>query len=147
MDRSWEEDYVVCPRWGRWWRQALAGGVDGSWPKGVQLYEHPAAGVRMLWQGRTCVPTKLTALVLAAHHEAAGHPARDRLWKEAERHFHFADPAAAKRMTRRTMAKCVRCQAAEPAHWRREGPLRPAPVPPRLMDHVALDLLKLLEEV
>jgi hypothetical protein len=30
MDRSWEADYAACPRWDLWWRQALAGGVDGS---------------------------------------------------------------------------------------------------------------------
>lgn len=66
MECSWEAHNAACPRWGSWWRQALAGGVGGTWPEGVQLDEHPAAGVRMLWQGRTCVPAKLTALVLAA---------------------------------------------------------------------------------
>ena len=119
---DWAAEYRRCPVWSEPWQQVQEAQRSGRWPRGYRV----AAG-RMLKGGLWCVPTALAGAVLRAHHAAAGHVGGQRLWKEALRHFHFADNEKAYTMAMRTQAQCSTCQACEHPHQPLRLKVTPAP--------------------
>ena len=140
LAEDWAAEYRQCPVWSEPWQQVKEAQRSGRWPRGYRI----AAG-RMLKGGLWCVPTALAGAVLRAHHAAAGHVGGQRLWKEALRHFHFADNEKAYTMAMRTQAQCSTCQACEHPHQPLRLKVTPTPIPPHVMTSVAIDLFVMPE--
>ena len=134
---SWTGDwtwwYERCPKWGEKWKRTHTGYV---WAEGIRLVD----GKRMYFDGRLCVPTGTATVVLREHHNAIGHVGGDRLLAEMERWYDFGDPSEVKKIAGEIIKRCGVCQATEHPHHSMKAPLRPTPIPPRLMDSVALDV-------
>jgi len=79
-------------------------------------------------------------LVIRAHHSQAGHPGCSRLLPQLGRWYQFADPKAAERCAQGIQKACEVCQACDPARAPYRSLLEATPVPPYLMDSVAVDL-------
>ena len=129
---DWSWWYEHCPTWGDAWGLTRAGNV---WPEGVRIVDD-----RMYQDEKLCVPSGLTAVVLREHHNAVGHVGGDRLIAELGRWYDFGDPPAVKKIAGEIIKRCGVCQATEHPHHSMKAPLRPTPIPPRLMDSVALDV-------
>ena len=87
-----------------------------------------------------CVPTSLTERVVKEHHRSVGLIGADRLRAELDRWYTFGDCPAMRRAAEEIIKRCAVCQATEHPHHSLKAPIRPTPVPPRVMDSVALDV-------
>jgi len=86
--------------------------------------------------------TRVLSCVCAfiTHHDSVGHIGANRLRAELARWYVFGNPFAVHKATDVVLRRCAICQATEHPHHSLKAPIRPTPVPPRLMDSVALDL-------
>ena len=138
---DWAEHYLKCKRWAEPWNQvAKAQKNEGAWPKGFRLCDS-----RLLKDGVWCVPTGLTGAVLSAQHIAAGHVGGDRLWREACRHYQFANADEAWGLAVKMVKLCMTCQACEHPHQPLRLKVQPTPVPASIMTSVAIDLFVMPE--
>ena len=135
-DGDWGWWYENCNEFGPPWSLTKSGNV---WPEGFQVGENG----RLFHDGKMCVPTGVTNVVLQKHHNAVGHLGGERLIAELDRWFEFGDPPAVKKVAGEIIKRCGVCQAAEHPHHSLKAPLRPTPIPPRLMDSVALDVFNM----
>ena len=99
----------------------------------------------MYHDGLLCVPLSLTVSIIRAHHAEAVQPGADRLWSQMGRWYAFADPTGAKRLTKGMQKSCEVCQACDPSRAPYKCFLEATPVPPYLMDSVAVDLFAMPE--
>jgi len=134
FERSWTEAYKGCPIWGPIF-QLVTGPEPDPWPPGIRLQDE-----KMYEDGLLCIPSSLTGLIIRAHHSQAGHPGWSRLWPELGRWYRFADTKAAERCAQGIQKACEVCQACDPARDPFRSLLEATPVPPYLMDSVAVDL-------
>lgn len=138
---NWAEHYQQCHRWTDTWRQVLAAQKNEvPWPTGYRLCDE-----RLLKDGMWCVPTALTGAVLRAQHEVSGHIGGERLWKEACRHFQFANPKEAYGLAVKMIKICEVCQACEHPHQPLKLTISPTPVPSHIMSSVSIDLFVMPE--
>ena len=129
---DWALAYDKCPRWSPEWALTQTGNV---WPLGFQVH-----GDRLYLDGQLCIPTDFTTPVVLDLHTATGHFGGDCLIGEVDRRYDFGDGLAMKRAVEEVIKRCGVCQATEHPHHSMKTPLRPTPIPPRLMDSVALDV-------
>ena len=83
--------------------------------------------------------------MIRIHHSQAGHPGGDRLWPQFGRFYIFPDDAVAKRFTDKVMSQCEVCQVSEPTRGPYKCHMEPTPIPPFIMDSVAVDLFAMPE--
>ena len=130
---------MACPVWASVYTQVTSTSVD-DWPKGIRILQGKIYDDRLL-----CVPTDLMGPIVRAHHADAGHPGASRLWHQLGRWYRFADAKAAERCTQGIQRACEVCQACDPARAPYRCLLEATPVPPYLMDSVAIDLFAMPE--
>lgn len=135
---SW--DYSGCPKFSSPWNAIQQAQTEGAWPQGYRV-----ANGRLLHNGLWCIPTGREGQVLRAHHEAIGHQSAERLWKEASRHYTFADEDAARAAAKRIPQQCETCQACEHPHQPLRLRITSTPVPPHPMSAVSIDLFVMPE--
>ena len=78
-------------KWGETFKKILD--ASGDWPKGIQL-----KGDRMYKDGQLCIPTTLQDPWIRGHHEFLGHVGPERLWKDIEGKYQFADKERTKKL-------------------------------------------------
>ena len=113
---------------------------DDEWPEGVR-YDHG----RLYRHGLLCVPTSSVEQVIRLYHSEAGHPGGTRLWPQLGRRYTFPDPTKAKKFTESVQASCEVCKVSEPTRGPFKCHIEPTPIPPHLMDSVAIDLFAMPE--
>jgi len=132
---DWGKEYERCPFWGESWRK-IHGSAD-DWPPGFQFLEN-----RLIFEGKICIPLSLQNAHIRAQHEFMLHPGPERLWKCLVRQFMFASWAKAREYCENVMQQCASCQACQrPRNLK--GPIVHVPVPPGVMQSVAMDVFKL----
>jgi hypothetical protein len=139
LDRDWSKEYFACPTWGPIYTIVTGSSVE-EWPRGIRILRG-----KMYDNGLLCVPMDLIGPVVRAHHGDAGHPGASRLWHQFGRWYHFADPKTAEHITQGIQRACEVCQACDPARAPYRCYLEATPVPPYLMDSVAVDLFMMPE--
>ena len=139
LDRDWSMEYTTCPTWGSIYNLVTSPTVE-EWPRGIRIRDG-----KMYDDNLLCVPTDLMGPVIRAHHGYAGHPGASRLWHQLGRWYRFAHPRAAERCTQGIQRACEVCQACDPARAPYRCLLEATPVPPYLMDSVAVDLFAMPE--
>ena len=85
----------------------------------------------------------MTRDVVRAHHWAVGHIGGSRLMEQMSRFYVWASDEIARRYAKEMQKKCVLCQAMEHAHHALDLRQNPTPVPPVLMDSVAVDVFNM----
>ena len=111
---------------------------DGfSWPQGVQVHDG-----RMYLHGKLAIPTELQKSLVREHHSFGGHVGFERLWKHMDGRYVWAYEGPAKAFAKAVQKECTICQACDPP-VSLKCKIRPTPVPPHVMSHVALDLFKM----
>ena len=133
FDESWDQWYEKCPKFKDAWQKVHDPEVE--WPEGYQLLEE-----KLYWGTKLCVPRGLTRNVVRAHHWAAGHIGSWRLMSQMARFYNWASEARARGYSRQIQQKCCLCQAIEHPHTLLKLRQDPIPVPPYLMDSVAVDV-------
>ena len=134
-DLDWGEVYSKCPICGEVWDATKA----GEWPSGVKVMEE-----RMCGGEKLLVPVIFQKAVVKSHHEFLGHVGHKRLWSHMGHRFEWAEVETAKIFCRTVTKECDSCQASQQPLTLR-AKLRPYPIPPQVMAHVAIDLFKLPE--
>ena len=138
MDEDWTDEYEACPVWGPMLGQVTTD--DGEWPEGVR-FDHG----RFYRHGLLCVPTGRVEQVIRLHHSHAGHPGGSRLWPQMGRWYEWPDEGKTKRFTEKVQASCEVCQVSEATRGPYKCHIEPTPIPPYLMDSVAVDLFAMPE--
>ena len=133
FEEDWDKAYACCSRWGKSWKIAK-GYISDCWPEGIQLHEG-----KMFYKGYLCVPSELTGRVVRAYHSALGHIGHRRLWQEMSRRLVWGMEFLARKLTNFTRC-CEICQACEHPHVSGRTPVVHTPVPPNVMESVAIDV-------
>ena len=128
---DWGREYSRCPKWKDIWDQVHTD-LD-NWPKGFQFWEN-----RLICQGRICILKTLQNAHIHAYHDFLGHPGPEKLWKRLVLMFDFADEGSAKAFSDVVMQQCETCQACQ-RPLRKKDALVYTPIPPHVMDSVALE--------
>ena len=81
--------------------------------------------------------------VVRAHYWATGHIGGKRLILEMARLYQWASEQRAHRYAKEIQKLCPQCQAMEYPHHALDLKLHPTPVPPVLMDSVAVDIFNM----
>ena len=134
---NWCGEYQKCTRWVKEWDN-VHDDVE-NWPKGFQLVDN-----RLYFEGKLCVPKYLQAAHVRAYHDFYLHPGPERLWKKLCVLFEFADREEAKAFTDVMMSQCESCQACQRSQ-RLKGPIVHTPIPPGVMESVAIDVFRMPE--
>ena len=129
---NWETEYGKCPTFGLPWK--LTHGTAEGWPLGYSLHRS-----RLFWEGKTCIPWTLQNATVRQFHEFMLHVGPQRLWDKLSLIYHFAVPEKAKEFTWEVGNQCETCQACQRPSAK-EGPLAFTPIPPRIMESVAIDV-------
>jgi hypothetical protein len=139
MERNWVEKYRSCPTYGPTLQEmedAETTGQPGTWPQGFQRVEG-----KIYCGGLLCIPSALTGEVLRAQHTEAGHPTIEGMWFHMGRMFKFANDDDANRLSGWIHRTCETCQVTDPNRAPFKCPVEFTPVPPYLMNSVAVDLV------
>ena len=134
---DWRGEYQRCTRWQVEWDN-VHDDVE-NWPKGFQLVDG-----RLFFQGKLCFPRYLQAAHVRAYHDFYLHPGPERLWKKLTLLFEFADREETKKFTDTVMSQCESCQACQRPQ-RLKGPIVYTPIPPGIMESVAIDVFRMPE--
>ena len=136
---DWENAYKICPKWQQPWEDIKAANVDQkkSWPCGFQVN----AG-KLLFEQKLAVPSSFQQEVIKQHHIFLGHPGFERLWGHMSRKFVWANDSVAKTFTKSVSQQCETCQACQPPLTLKTR-IKPTPIPPHIMTHVAIDLFRM----
>ena len=134
---DWRGEYQRCTRWQVEWDN-VHDDVE-NWPKGFQLVDG-----RLFFEGKLCVPRYLQAAHVRAYHDFYLHPGPERLWKKLTLLFEFADREETKKFTDTVMSQCESCQACQRPQ-RLKGPIVYTPIPPGIMESVAIDVFRMPE--
>ena len=138
-DMDWGKAYKSCPKWKQAWEDIEAAKVDKtkSWPSGFQLN----AGKLLLHQ-KIAVPTSLQQSLVWQYHNFLGHVGFERLWGHMERRLTWADESNARKLAKLVSQQCETCQACQPPLTLKTR-IKPTPIPPHVMSHVAIDLFRM----
>ena len=137
-DLNWDRAYKECSRWAGEYLATLD--PQGGWPNGFQKVKD-----KLYWQSKLCVPLWLQGKIIADHHAFLGHVGFERQWADMGRKYHWANEGVAMGKASGMMKNCVTCQACRgPTSLR--GPQFYNPVPPHIMDSVALDMFSMPKE-
>ena len=132
---DWGREYMNCPRWGEVFKATLE--PQGTWPGKVKLFKD-----KMYLEERLCVPSSLTKSLIRDHHSFLGHVGFERLWKSLVTRFQWPDLADAKKFAKTVLGQCEVCQACQrPTNLK--GWMDSTPIPPMVMQSVALDLFSM----
>ena len=132
FDLDWAPWYKKCSKWWEPWTQI----EDGEeWPKGYQLLDG-----KLFLDSKLCVPLGMTRDVVRAHHSAVGHIGGKRLLAQMARFYNWASEERVGRYARLMQKECVLCQAMEHPHHSLKLRQDPIPIPPAIMDSVAIDV-------
>ena len=136
---SWEEAYKKCSGWSSVWKQVQDSQSDRNvpWPSGIQVHDG-----RLYKDQKLLVPISLQKSFIKQHHEFLGHVGFERLWSHISHRFGWSNDIEAKKMAEKVMKECEACQACQPP-LSLKARIRPFPIPPFVMSHVAIDLFKL----
>ena len=88
----------------------------------------------------------MTRDVVRAHHWATGHIGGKRLILEMARFYQWASEQRAHRYAKEIQKICPQCQAMEHPHHALDLKLHRTPIPPVLMDNVAIDIFAMPPE-
>ena len=132
---DWGKEYDRCPGWGDIWKK-VHGDTD-DWPAGIQFL-----GNRLISAGKVCIPLSLQNAHIRAYHEFLLHPGPERLWRVLAKQFYFAWWSEARKFCDEVMQQCASCQACQRPQ-RLTGTLAYVPVPPGIMQSIALDVFQL----
>ena len=99
----------------------------------------------MYFKGKLCVPEARMGQIVKAQHIAAGHVEQKRLWNELLRRFEFHNYPKARHLAQNCQKWWQIFQATEPPHISQQVAQEPNPVPPYLMDSVAIDVFNMPE--
>ena len=101
--------------------------------RGFQISSWPLA------KGRTCIPTSLHCACIRLFHEHLLHLGAKRLWSVLDRNCEFAYSERAFAFTQVVSTQCEVCQACQRPSAR-DGPIAFTPIPPRIMESVAIEV-------
>lgn len=134
-EENWEGHYQDCPVWCEKFEAAL--GFVNDWPTGIKKF-----GDKMYFEEKLCVPTSLQNWLIREHHSFQGHVGFTRQWPNMSVRYAWADEAQAKEFTKKVMGQCQTCQACSRA-VSLESAVEPTPIPPAVMQSVAIDLFSM----
>ena len=135
-DRDWSEWYKNCPKWGDTWNSL---DIPEHWPPEFKVIDN-----RLFLNNKECVPTALQHEVIRLGHEVKGHHGFERTWELLSRQYEWADARVAQECTRTINRECHTCQANDRPR-NKYGPIAYTPIPPAIMEHVALDIFNMPE--
>ena len=107
-----------------------------NWPPEIQVI-----GGRMFLGAKLCIPLPLQKQWIR-HFIDRQHKGHERTWKMMDYLNEWADSMAAWRFAKQVNKQCVVCQACNRPR-NRLGPIVHTPIPPALMDHLAIDVFVL----
>jgi hypothetical protein len=132
LEEDWGNFYQFCPRWKSVW--VATKNPQVTWPKGVRVH-----GGRMYLNERLCIPFALQNLWIRQNHTHMGHPGAEKLWATMQNRVEWAKERDAHNFVSDVMSQCDTCQACQRIQ-NAKRPLIHAPVPPRIMSSVAMDI-------
>ncbi len=88
---DWGPEYLNCSEWGDVF--LLTQGVVPEWPEGSQVMKW-----KLIFDGKTCVPSPLQEKLIYDHHEFLGHVGFSRLWEHMILRYLFGDILSAKKV-------------------------------------------------
>ena len=136
MMEDWSCYYSTDPTWKNWWKTVHDSTEE--WPDGVQLQ-----GNKLIWNGKECVPCDLTARLLRELHSVLGHPGQKKLWTVANLRYHWSCGVEVRKISDDISRQCYVCQSCSDPNFSVQGQMVPTPIPPRLGESVALDIVYL----
>jgi hypothetical protein len=136
FDKDWTAAYEACPKFSGAWKATRT----GPWPDGYRKEQG-----RLIRNSVWCLPLALTAQAIREQHQVAGHIGGKALLDQATKQFEFASEGKAKDLSERAISHCEYCQAAEHPHQPLRLRVVPTPVPPHIMQSVAIDLFTMPE--
>ena len=98
---------------------------------------------KLYFENKLCIPLGMTRDVVKAHHWAVGHIGGKRLILQMDRFYRWANEERAHRYANQMQKVCPICQAMEHPHHALKLRQDPTPVPPNLMDSVAVDVFNM----
>ena len=140
LDWDWNQKYGVCPRWQTVWQAIKRAQKNASvaWPQGYQIHHG-----KLYWDGKLCVPTGVCREVIKSHHVQTGHLGVKRLMQEIQRRYHMGITISLTKLCQEVKSSCLVCQACDPPNFRVKAEVQFAPIPPRIMDSVSIDIISL----
>ena len=132
---DWETQYQICPRFSDIW--VACSGATPIWPEGFRVTHN-----QLSFEGKICIPYYLQKAWLRSMHDFYNHPGFERLWNRMEIFYEFADKGEAKTFAQQIANQCEICQANHRPS-RSKGKIVHTPIPPRVMESVAIDLFRM----
>ena len=138
-DQNWKSSYEKCSKWKQVWNEIQATQTNRSkpWPVGFQVH-----GGKLYKDQKLVVPSELQQKMVHEHHKFLGHCGFERMWNHMRHKFEWADVELAKGFAQKVTARCETCQACLPPLTLKTR-IKPTPIPPQVMAHVAIDLFRL----
>ena len=131
-ERNWGKAYERCTVWKDIW--GATQDIGKKWPSKVKVFRD-----RMYKEERLCIPTDFQRDVIVEQHAFLGHVGTEKLWDHMGTIYEWANKGAAKRFVNTLTENCTVCQACKRVRNSR-GTLESTPIPPKIMQSVALDL-------
>ena len=115
--------------------------ISKSLAQRVLLHEN-----QLLRKGKLCVPWDRVGGLILGHHIWNAHQGVDRLVPDLHLHYEFPSDIDVRATAVKVRKECMVCQACTPPNWALNGPMHMAPIPPRVMSHVCLDVFSMPKE-
>ena len=134
---DWTEAYQECPDFGEVWEDVQDPQV-AEWPKGYKIYRG-----KLLYEEKLCVPTSKVWKTLKAHHVWNAHQGGEKLWADIKLKYELPAIVDGPATVAKIRRHCLVCQACQAPNWDMRQAIAMTPIPPRVMESVALDVFSM----
>ena len=140
LEQDWTQAYLDDPFWSDPWKKTQDASLE--WPEGYRI-SSSIGTMKLLRDGRICVPQSKAKSVMAALHASTGHLGVDRTIVEWKRRYNATPTQCVRKLAKGVKLVCPTCQKSEPPNWEQIGPMSANPVPARIFDSVCIDVFSM----